>query len=599
MTTTSFNFTLNSTHTSPVVIGLLVLTICLTTAEGSERDQVSQLPALSPGFQSRLGKVVSIYRIEPARFSFDSSAGRVRSAAEGAEEGARAMLHAVPERFLVPEPIAAAATVALAPLSAAAGALSARREVLNWTDLRAAEAELTAAASNFCAQARLHDAFLSVARARIRSAWPAALEPFAADSGRAEYGRLAGAGFDSALDLRLDELRLTRTGSGETSYALSMEGRARLIRTRDGMVLYDEPFWYRSGTGLFVDWTLNGGEAVQRVAERGYRRIAEQVAQQLFLSAFRPGRIESAVRTRPKTRVGGGVIEVMSPVLTPDMVASLGTVGIVSTSTIPTRVQIQRPLTKDQAVQLGRETARNVWAESDEQMDELLATPWVNAVVAGSVIPVSIVGQTIGAVRGLSDKKLQAAHTTLARAAGRVNLQEAMRRTIANRIESLTSHPIKLVAKPLPPGNEAECAQMSCFMAGTLAFVPEGQTPSGYLRSQGIGTALEIEVIRPALHGEGVINPPMGLSLTVRAKLIRMQDLEAFYSVSVKYRSQERKFADWATRDGKAFDEELERCVQLVSAAIVDHLAVPAWRAETPIELADTGSAASAQPGAR
>jgi len=39
---------------------------------------------------------------------------------------------------------------------------------------------------------------------------------------------------------------------------------------------------------------------------------------------------------------------------------------------------------------------------------------------------------------------------------------------------------------------------MSCFMAGTLSWVPDGQTCDEYLRSRGFESVLEIELLYPA-----------------------------------------------------------------------------------------------------
>jgi hypothetical protein len=107
------------------------------------------------------------------------------------------------------------------------------------------------------------------------------------------------------------------------------------------------------------------------------------------------------------------------------------------------------------------------------------------------------------------------------------------------------------VTKPFPEGQKKEFSQMAVVMAGTLAWVPEGQTREYYLKSQRVDTTLEIQLLHPALSGDGVINPPMEFSVEVRASLARVQDLDPFYSFSMKYRSVKRKFSKWAANDGR------------------------------------------------
>ncbi|MDO8543547.1 MAG: hypothetical protein Q7S40_24160 [Opitutaceae bacterium] len=56
----------------------------------------------------------------------------------------------------------------------------------------------------------------------------------------------------------------------------------RLVRAADGATVYDEPIEFHSGTSLFVNWTSDRGAPLRRVAETGYREMAEQIVQRFF-----------------------------------------------------------------------------------------------------------------------------------------------------------------------------------------------------------------------------------------------------------------------------------------------------------------------------
>jgi hypothetical protein len=186
--------------------------------------------------------------------------------------------------------------------------------------------------------------------------------------------------------------------------------------------------------------------------------------------------------------------------------------------------------------------------------------------------------QAIGAFKGVTESTFRKANAMLGKAVDDAHPQEALRTKVAERARDLRSHPIIVVKKPFPPGQEEEFSRMATVMAATLAWVPDGQTREYYLKSQGVDTILEIQLLNPALSGEGIINPPMTFSIEVRTSLRRVQDPERLYSFTLKYRSTGRKFADWAANDAQPFREELERCSQTVAAKIVEQLAIPAWR---------------------
>lgn len=565
---------------SPVVLGLAVFLFSHRGALAAGEESVSSLPALPRTIQQQLGRVVVIASPNPARFSYQPGAGRARYAADGAEEAARTMLDFGVDDASIPDPLLSIVPTVLAPFTAAAGALVAREYTLSEGQLREAETDLKVAAEPLCVQEGWPDLLVQAAREQLLQWWTSASLQGPLSPGSPEFRRLSGSGFKTAVQLELTELRLEQTGRSDTSYALLMGGRLKLFRTRDGAVLYSEPVTYRSGKGLFVDWTLNGAQSLTEVVERGRRRIVDQVMQNVFLPSetVAPRARDAGKAKRPR-------LQVTAPPLRPEIVANLGCVGVIATSTIPTRIQLQYPLTKDQGADYARHCAQQIVAADAADLDRVLANPILGAIATAAIIPTSVAGQTVNGFRGLTVAQLNATAQTLDTLVNGINLQEALRENVASRVQSLTAQPTRLVQKALPLGNAAECAQMSCFMAGTLAWIPDHQTPAYYLRNQNVDTALEIAVRNPRLCGADVVNPALALHLEARATLIRVETMDAIYSVSVRYDGGARQFAQWAAHDGAAFRREIESCVQLVSAALVDHLAVPAWTQSPPIEL--------------
>jgi len=89
--------------------------------------------------------------------------------------------------------------------------------------------------------------------------------------------------FASILEANVEELRLERSRSDEGSYFLRIKLRARLTRQADGSIQRDQILEYRSGRGLFLDWTLAG--SVEGVAETGYRALARYIVDYILRDA--------------------------------------------------------------------------------------------------------------------------------------------------------------------------------------------------------------------------------------------------------------------------------------------------------------------------
>jgi hypothetical protein len=590
-------------NASPGVLGLSVLLVVVQLSSAAEQVYISALPHLAESNRINLGTIAVISPRAPAEFSFESGSRKAGSAVDGAEAGASTMVSA---GMSSGDPFGRTLGFALAPVGALVGSIREGTKKMPAEGLTESAADLAKAMAGIAVQNRLRDAVLKVTRekTRLRFVVPS-------DSDNEVDDRLSARdGIDTVLELGLESLRLQRTSSKETSYALFMNVRARLVRAADGTVLYDSPLQYRSGTALFIDWTLNHSEPLGNVAATGYSKLAEKIVDQLFVQPaveLRPSALANNKKSGGQTRItpvssasqsakkSAGLSPVASVTLPPEVLLHLGRVGIVSTSTVP-KLALQRPLVKEQATRLGRETAARMWADDDRRLEQLQRTPGIDALLMATVTPVSLVRQTVGQVKGVPVAKYKAADDALSKLATEVNIQEALRGEVLRQAQEMTTHPIVLVKKPFPPGAEHEFSRMSGVMSGTLAWLPEGQAPGYYLRSQGIDTVLEIRLLHPALTGDGEINPPMAFNLEAQASLLEAQDGRELYLFSMKYESPKRKFTDWAANDAQPLREELQRCYRSVAARIIDELSVRAWPPESPKELA---AAPTSQSGAK
>jgi hypothetical protein len=420
-----------------------------------------------------------------------------------------------------------------------AGAVEESRHRLTAADLRQAEEALTQAAIEMKRAEPLRDALVQAAREQIR-------RNLAAPAGAAQvietdeiYSALARAGVDTVVEIGPTSLRLDRISTRETSYAVFVDAQVRLVRTRDRRLLYAEPMHYRSGTGLFVDWTANSAEPFRLQVQRGYEQIAQRLVSQLFLQAWSADEPESrrvahqrkseprsrtVVATRREQRPASGIVEAVGPALTPSAVSQLGDVGIITTSTVP-KLSLQSPLTQEDANDAAL-------ADADCWLDEMSAGgPMARLFGLATAIPASLGEQACAATQGLTERKYARASNALAKAIREINPQEGLRQSVLRQAQAQTQHPIRLVEKPFPADRKSEFEQMSCVMAGTLAWVPNGQTPEYYLRSQGIETALEIQLLNPALKQVQIhrslalppdANPPLAFSMDVRTTCLAL-----------------------------------------------------------------------------
>ncbi len=513
-------------------------------------------PPMAEDLRFRLGTVALRSDPIPAKFSFQKADGQIDYPGERAATAAGGLLGKSISDPLA-DTLVGAATFVMSPVVAAKGAVTASKR-LSTDKLTECETDLTRAMSEMAIQQRFHDWFLRVAGEQC----PGRLIPIK----ESENGLLDRSRFAAVLEARIEELRLERTGKGDTSYALLIKARTRLLRSTDGAVLYDQPAEYRSGKCLFLDWTLH--HAFQSVAETGYRQLADQTVEELLSNTDRPLLTGAGFdKQRRSNRAGAadafahnseraassGPAEISAftrdPISTvPPVLQKVGYVTGEVTETEPfgisfsanaSHVTVQRPLTRQES---SSEALRDVeWAFDglDNHPNPIVA---LGATVVA--VPISLWKQGAAIANGLSPKKIAEAAAKLDKVASQTRPTQALALEVTRRLEADQFH-VRLVKYA----------------------ITDATSPS---RDSGI--SLEIHVESAALRGKSDASRQLALCIEASATL-RSADGEQLYSCPVQYRSTERKFTDWAIHDAEPFRKELQQCYRTLSALVVDQLA--------------------------
>jgi len=241
----------------------------------------------------------------PAKYSFDKADGQIDYPGDGARNAAADVFEWPSEDLKQLSPAARAGVgvgVALltltapawplawcagkavaTPLAAGAGALGANHNMLSAEQLAEAEARLTQVMARMADQRRFRDLLLEVGNEGMQGSLVPA-------EGLAAPAPAVGSA-SAVLETRIEELHLVRTGKRDTSFALLVKARVRLLRADDNTVLYDYPFEYQSGTALFLDWTCQ--DAFRASVETAYRVLAAHAA-----NRFLPTHPEAPVLAR-------------------------------------------------------------------------------------------------------------------------------------------------------------------------------------------------------------------------------------------------------------------------------------------------------------
>ena len=276
-----------------------------------------------------------------------------------------------------------------------------------------------------------------------------------------------------------------------------------------------------------------------------------------------------------------------------------GTIGIIATSTVPW-FGCQRPRPRGKTEDAPKWAEKGFLLGGDRTSWQTVNLGPAGAYVGAAMIAGGIIGRlagdvhdSINAVTGVRKERLAVADASMGRFLSEIRFQEILRVSVGDEIRRRTSLPVTVVKKPFPPGMEKELSKFDCVMAGTLAWLPPGQTPRGYLEEHAIGSVLEIRVVEHGLQGRPGSNSDLRLVADVEARLIRLQDGAELCSRRLACRSTAHKYTDWAEDDAQVLRSEIAICCQLLARQIVEGLFPAANNPLARIEHQVAGTRAS------
>jgi hypothetical protein len=120
------------------------------------------------------------------------------------------------------------------------------------------EAGLAAAMAVMAQQHLLRDQILAAAKASSRRQFVALDPPEDSIQLPGNDERPAAPLVGTFMETEVEELRLERKGGGDSSFALRIKARVRMLRSGDGEVISDEAFEYQSGKALFFADCFHG-----------------------------------------------------------------------------------------------------------------------------------------------------------------------------------------------------------------------------------------------------------------------------------------------------------------------------------------------------
>jgi len=457
----------STSHTAVLSRLTAVMTCLLVSGCASEQMGVVRTSMSTGQAPPPPGSVVLTCPETAARFSFDKAKGRTMYAGDEAATAARSMLDPPHVDHAQLEWASGPIGFVAAPFAAAAGAIRGHNAVLGAEQLSGAEADLTQAMARMAEQDRFRSAVLQVAQEKTHC--PILL----LDSSQAQTIQQP---VGAILETSLEELRLKRMASGDTSFALQLKARARMIAS-DGSLICERKLEYETPQALFLDWTSEG--SLERVAETGFQELAAQLLKEVF------GSPDEALLVGTGQHVAShpGLSPIKAaykPTAYPAMVGKgSGAIGIYSTGTV-SRVFVQKVYTKEEATD---EALSDVAWALDGLHESRNSVVQVSACAVA--VPMSLWKQTVAAVRGLSPKKYALAEKQLSAATREMPIHQELARQVAQQLAPRTAQPVSLVRKPLPEGAESDTALMRCLSRGTLSWLPKGQTKASYLTGQG------------------------------------------------------------------------------------------------------------------
>jgi hypothetical protein len=501
------------------------------------------------------GVIVITSSSDAAAISVDPPNGRMESASEGAADAARSVLNTPDLGHNQLEAAVGVVGFAVAPFAAAYGAISASQQRLSPDKLSEAQQELMEAMKSKASPETLLQLVSEIARQKTRR-----LLICAGCSSNSPAGE---APVSAVLNVIVEQLRLRVDKPNGSQYVLSIDAHARLERASDGRVLLQRAYHYESGPGLFIDWTRLGG--LEGVARTGYRSLAEQIANDVFVPAFeRPILIvpEQPGPSSSSTRGVKGMRKVRQDFLVDNpsirfirfLQAEIGSMEV-HTGSADDRLRLQGPQSQSGSGSPAG-TSDTEWA-----MDGLANNR--NSVVQGlsclAAVPMGIWEQTFGVINKRSRDKSEKLETVLSAATAQAHFERDLADEVASCLQSRAADSIVRADAPL---------------RFALSTQPEAGGPGSTGRDipATCKTALEIQVVNTKLVGKHRNSQSRALLVEVQATVYRTSDGQELYSRSIVYRSSEKRLKDWAAFDAKQFRKELDTCSRRSAKALTSDL---------------------------
>jgi len=254
----------------------------------------------------------------------------------------------------------------------------------------------------------------------------------------------------------------------------------------------------------------------------------------------------------------GCAVKTSPPRVSEELRAGLGTIAVAPALFAPKQSEFPVPA-KGRLRGAGRGLATGFMAGAESgaylPSDAGLADVAVAAGYLGLIATSTVIGGIYGAATAESETTVEEAEVAYKKALATIEIQQALGERILECAHTQAPHTFVLVDQGRRAADE------------TPDYRP--------LASSGIDTILEINVLQFGLAGEGKINPPLHLSISVRAKLIQAGYNRDLYARTFDYSSQSHKFIEWTANGAELFRRTAEHACQELSDQIVSALFLP------------------------
>ena len=290
----------------------------------------------------------------------------------------------------------------------------------------------------------------------------------------------------------------------------------------------------------------------------------------LFVTAVR-----SIVAVAITSVLAGCVSSSLDYPVAPDRRPEVGQVAVVAFANAPFRVQ--RPYTKTEIMQEPQslelispsaETYRDVIVQAAQFGPQAIgaATAAVAAspfVLVGTAAVAHEVRRVYGAVIADTDQAVAKADATFAR----VLQNGEFERRLGDTVRATLPQPANGAAVDAPERLVAPRDSMPVRTYDSPGMTAESDY--SHLSTRGIDTVLELKVHEPQLTGSESINPGLGFSVHVRARLISTRTGRELYYDYLEFQGERRTFVQWAADDARAFRGEINRAIDQLASEIV------------------------------